>query len=113
MWSGNLDVEAINAADLEGMFRVFETRLDNSDYFVGWIDALASGSALGRGVIHRANYVKKGVDPNPAQTLRIENQQLPDTILGLLPKSVLYKFHATVFQQRRHAFDKHCEISLQ
>lgn len=92
VWSGNLDVKAVNIPDLAAMIRVFEECLDRSDYLVGWIDGFASGSALGRGVVHQANYLEPGVDPNPAQTLRTENQQLPDTILGLLPKSILYKF---------------------
>lgn len=91
VWSGMLDVEAINARSLEEMFRIFEERLPESDYLVGWIDAFASGRSLGRGVVHQANYLAEGIDPNPAQTLRPENQALPETILGLFPKSILWK----------------------
>ncbi len=92
VYSGYLRVEAINVPSLERMIRVFEERLDRADYLVGWIDAFGSGKEIGRGVIHQADYLKPGEDVNPAQTLRIENQQLPDTIMGLFPKSILWKF---------------------
>lgn len=92
VWSGMLEVEGITARSLGEMFRVFEERLDGADYLVGWIDAFTGGKALGRGVIHQANYLGPGVDPNPAQTLRPENQALPDTILGIVPKGILWKF---------------------
>ncbi len=90
--SGLLDVVAINVKSLREMVRVFEERVDHVDYLVGWIDAFATGRGLGRGVVHEAHYLKPGEDQNPAQTLRIEHQQLPDTILGLLPKSTLWRF---------------------
>ncbi len=89
--SGLLDVEPINVRSLEEMFDVFERRVPFADYLVGWIDAFASGAERGRGVIHQANYLKEGDDDAPAQTLRIEHQELPDTIGGILPKSVLWK----------------------
>lgn len=92
VYSGLLDVEPINVGSLDEMIEVFERELDSSDYLVGWIDAFATGRHLGRGQIHKANYLPPGEDPNPAQTLRLENQQLPDTILGLLPKSILWRF---------------------
>ncbi len=92
VYSGFVEVEAINASSLDRMFEVFEERRHDADYLVGWIDAFATGKSLGRGQIHEANYLPPGEDPNPAQTLRIDNQQLPDTIFGLLPKSTLWRF---------------------
>lgn len=92
VYSGLLRVEAINTSSLAEMIDVFEARRENADYLVGWIDAFARGKALGRGIIHEANYLAPGDDPKPAQTLRIENQQLPETILGILPKSILWRF---------------------
>jgi FAD/FMN-containing dehydrogenase len=84
------------------MFDVFEERLGNAgspdypaypDYLVGWVDCFARGDSLGRGQIHQANYLLPGEDPVPAQTLRVENQELPDTFfLGLLPKSIMWRF---------------------
>jgi len=92
VYSGLLRVEAISVPSLEEMFRVFEERLDRADYLVGWIDTFGKGKSLGRGEIHHADYIPPGVDQNPTQTLRIENQELPDTILGIFPKSILWVF---------------------
>jgi FAD/FMN-containing dehydrogenase len=92
VYSGMLEVKAFNVPSLDAMIAFFEANRGDADYLVGWIDAFGAGSGLGRGVVHRADYLKPGDDPNAAQTLRIENQQLPDTIFGLLPKSTLWKF---------------------
>lgn len=90
--SGLLRVEAINTGSLAEMIDVFEKRRDEADYLVGWIDAFARGGRLGRGVVHQANDLAEGEDPKPAQTLRLEHQQLPDTLMGFLPKSILWRF---------------------
>ncbi|MBS1910396.1 MAG: FAD-binding oxidoreductase [Bacteroidetes bacterium] len=91
IYSGLLNVEAITARSLDHMVEIFEQRTAGADYLVGWIDALAGGSHVGRGVIHAANYLAEGADPHPERTLRVESQQLPDRILGILPKSMLWR----------------------
>jgi FAD/FMN-containing dehydrogenase len=90
--SGLLRVEPISVPNLSAMFRAFEERQGRSDYLVGWVDCFAHGAGLGRGLIHQANYLAPGEDPNPAQTLRAENQSLPDTLFGVVPKGVLWRF---------------------
>jgi decaprenylphospho-beta-D-ribofuranose 2-oxidase len=92
VYSGLLEVESIVAKDLSELIKLFYERVPESDYLVGWIDAFATGAKLGRAQIHQANYLEQGADPNPAQTLRIENQELPDTIFGLIPKSIVWRF---------------------
>lgn len=92
VYSGQLEVESIVTKDLHGLFESFYERLPQSDYLVGWVDAFAKGAKLGRAQIHQANYLKPGEDPNPAQTLRIENQELPENILGFFPKSIVWLF---------------------
>lgn len=91
VYSGLLNVQAIAVESLDHMRRVFEERMDSADYLVGWIDALARGAHLGRGQIHQADYLAPGDDPVPAQTLRVEAQELPATIAGVLPKSTLWR----------------------
>jgi decaprenylphospho-beta-D-ribofuranose 2-oxidase len=88
--SGFLQVEAVSAPNFAGMFDYFERNVDNADYIVGWVDAFASGKALGRGEIHRADYLHD--DPRATQTLRHDTQHLPENIFGLLPKSILWMF---------------------
>ena len=92
VYSGLLNVTPIGHRNLDHLFQIFEERLPQSDYLVGWIDCFASGDALGRGQIHQANYLKPGEDSAPAQTLRVENQELPDSLFGVVPKSIMWRF---------------------
>jgi FAD/FMN-containing dehydrogenase len=42
--------------------------------------------------MHSANYLAEGEDTNSAHTLNPDTQDLPDTIMGLVPKSIVHKF---------------------
>jgi decaprenylphospho-beta-D-ribofuranose 2-oxidase len=86
--SGLLRVQASAASAIEGMFERFEQHLPDADYLVGWVDCLARGGALGRGLIHAANYLARDEDPLGPSSLQIEQQVLPASILGM-PKSLL------------------------
>jgi FAD/FMN-containing dehydrogenase len=86
--SGLLDVDALPVRTLDEMFDTVESRLGEADYLVGWMDTFARGEELGRGLVHQANYVHD--DRNAAQTLRVVNQELPPTIMGVLPKSLVW-----------------------
>jgi FAD/FMN-containing dehydrogenase len=88
--SGLLEVEAVPATDLADMVGVFEARRDEADYLVGWVDCFARGDRAGRGLVHAARYLAPGEDPAPAQTLRPVHQELPDTLLGMVPKSIMW-----------------------
>jgi decaprenylphospho-beta-D-ribofuranose 2-oxidase len=89
--SGLLQVRAVAAPDLEGMLRLADEAKDDWEYVVGWIDAFATGRRLGRGLLHFARHLDPGEDPAPAQSLRAEIQDLPDTLLGVLPKAVMWR----------------------
>ncbi len=89
--SGLLDVEAIPTRTLDEMIEVFEQRTPVADYLVGWVDGFAQGPALGRGLIHQANYLEPGVDRRAAQTLRPANQALPPNLFGVLPKAMMWR----------------------
>jgi decaprenylphospho-beta-D-ribofuranose 2-oxidase len=86
--SGLLRVRAFSAPSLDGMFDIFEQRLRTADYLVGWVDCLASGRGLGRGLIHDANHLARDEDPFGPESLQIEQQILPSSVLGV-PKSFL------------------------
>jgi decaprenylphospho-beta-D-ribofuranose 2-oxidase len=90
VYSGLLDINVLVAGDLHELFTIYDKHIEGSDYLVGWIDAFASGKQLGRAVVHQANYLKEGEDSRVAQTLRVENQMLPDMILGFFPKSAMW-----------------------
>lgn len=89
--SGLLEVTPSSASDLRSMIDHFEERHHHADYLVGWIDGLAGGGALGRGQVHEARYLEEVEDPAPARTLRAASQQLPDTIFGVIPKSIAWR----------------------
>ncbi len=89
--SGHLKVTPIGVKNWRDLFEKFEQHLPGSDYLVGWVDCFGAGTGAGRGQIHRADYLKPGDDPVPAQTLQIGHQELPDTLFGLFPKSAMWK----------------------
>lgn len=92
VYSGLLDVETTVRAGLGQMIDYFNDHVPDSDYVVGWIDSLASGKSVGRGDVHRANYLSKDADPNPAQTLRLDYQHLGPNLFGIMPRSIMWMF---------------------
>lgn len=94
--SGNLRVRAWAEPNLERVLAATDEEKDN-DYIVGWVDTTAGGSGLGRGQMHSANYLAEGEDMDSAHTLNIDNQDLPDTIMGLVPKSIVHKIMRLAF----------------
>ena len=90
--SGLLNVEPIPVRNFDELFDVFSQRLKKSDYLVGWIDCFASGEDAGRGLVHQANYLCEDEEVDSHQSLRVVNQELPDNILGIVPKSVVWRF---------------------
>jgi len=91
VYSGELDVQAWTEPNLGGILEALEAGKDN-DYNVAWVDCIAGGRGLGRGQMHVADYPALGDDPLAQQTLLVDNQVLPDTFFGLVPKSILWKF---------------------
>lgn len=90
--SGLLEVHAWPVHDLhEHLFFLLE-HAPKHDYIVGWLDTMHGGKSLGRGQIHAANYVHGWDDPNPQETMKLNNQILPPRIFGVFPKSILYLF---------------------
>jgi FAD/FMN-containing dehydrogenase len=88
IYSGDMTITAWTEPNLAGMLTSVDAHKE-SDYVVGWVDAAAGGRSAGRGQIHSARYLKEGEDANPAATLRVEHQDLPARLLGVVPKSAL------------------------
>jgi decaprenylphospho-beta-D-ribofuranose 2-oxidase len=89
--SGELEVRGVSTRSLREMMVYFEEAKEKADYLVGWIDCFAGGDGLGRGLVHHARYLEPGEDPDPEQTLAVAHQELPAKILGLLPKSEVWR----------------------
>lgn len=93
VYSGLVEVRGWSVPNLITHLHDLAENAPQADYTVGWLDALAGGSALGRGQIHIARYLHEGEDPHPYITSQVKNQMLPSTILGV-PKSILHYFMA-------------------
>jgi decaprenylphospho-beta-D-ribofuranose 2-oxidase len=90
--SGLVSVDAWPVQNLSRQLSSLQDGAPKYDYIVGWLDGLAGGKSLGRGQIHAANYVHEGEDPNPQESMKIQNQILPPRIFGVFPKSLLHYF---------------------
>jgi FAD/FMN-containing dehydrogenase len=89
---GRVAVRGFAPRTLAEMIAVFEREKADADYLVGWIDGFASGSALGRGVVHRADYAGPDEDPRALETLAVEAQHLPARFMGVIPRSMMRHF---------------------
>ncbi len=87
--SGRLRVEPIVTESIDDMVDRFEERVPRSDYLVGWVDCMARGDDLGRGLIHQANYLHADEDDD-RDSLHIERQVIGSTIFGL-PRKHLWR----------------------
>jgi FAD/FMN-containing dehydrogenase len=96
--SGLLRVQRHAVSSLDEMLKSIENRSHDADYLVGWLDAFARGPALGRGLVETANYVED--DADAATTLRAAYQDLPDTVLGIVPRSRLWLAMRTMANDR-------------
>lgn len=85
--SGLLEVQPWAVRSLDEAIDLFAARAPHADYLVGWVDCFAKGAALGRGLVHEGRHLRPGEDPNPGASLRVAAQELPDTLLGVLPRS--------------------------
>jgi FAD/FMN-containing dehydrogenase len=92
IYSGMLEVAARPSHDLHEHLMDMLDLAPSFDYVVGWVDALAGGKAVGRGQIHAARYLDEGEDPNPARTMSLKNQVLPNRLFGMIPKAALHHF---------------------
>ena len=90
--SGLVEVRAVAAPDLETMLRLADDAKDQWEYVVGWIDTFAGSSKLGRGLLHFARHLEPGEDPDPRASLRVAVQDLPDTLFGVVPKKMMWRF---------------------
>jgi FAD/FMN-containing dehydrogenase len=89
--SGDLEVRAKSTNTLDEAMVYMEAHRGTSDYLVAWIDCFATGAELGRGLVHDARYLHESEDPDPAATFALSHQELPKNILGVVPKSEVWR----------------------
>jgi FAD/FMN-containing dehydrogenase len=88
--SGRLRVWGIVAKDLEHNLQILEDLRGTADYLVSWLDLHAKGVALGRGLMHRAEQMKPGEDPEGLRFFDAVQQDVPTTLFGVVPKGWLW-----------------------
>jgi len=89
--SGFIEAKAVATPDLGELLQQIDDAKDDWEYVVGWLDAFPGGSKLGRGLLHFARHLSPDEDPDPAASLEPTNQDLPSTLFGVVPKSVLWR----------------------
>lgn len=57
IYSTSLRTHATRVHDIAAMLAAFETHRASADYMIGWIDHMAHGDSLGRGVFEAANHI--------------------------------------------------------
>lgn len=92
IYSGLINVQSYATRNLHETITYFEEHVSEYDYFVGWLDAFPKGRSVGRADIHMARHLAPGEDPAPSQTLRLEHQTLPPTVMGFIPNSIIWWF---------------------
>ena len=88
--SGRLRVWAIVTRDLAANLRLLEDLRGTADYLVGWLDLHATGAALGRGTMHRADLLAPGEDPEGLRYFDPTLQDVPARLFGVVPKGWLW-----------------------
>jgi decaprenylphospho-beta-D-ribofuranose 2-oxidase len=87
--SGDLQVLPLSCRNWDEQFEAFEKYVPIADYQVSWIDCFGRGAGSGRGQFHAAWY---GNEPSECPgSLRQDHQDLPDSIMGLFPKSMVWR----------------------
>ena len=89
--SGLMEVRGVSTHDLAEMMEVFEAEKAGADYLVGWIDCFPGGDRSGRGLVHVGRNLRPGEDPDPGASLDVRAQSLPKNILGVIPKSEVWR----------------------
>lgn len=79
-------------ANLDGFLEQFEAVRKTAMYSVAWIDALASGGNLGRGILETAEYADEGL-PEPGGGTRRVPFDLPEFVLNPLSISAFNELY--------------------
>lgn len=130
IYSGKMRVYPVVARSFQELFDYFEKEYKQSDYLVGWVDAFASGKALGRGQIHKAVNLAPGEDPDFPANCKLERQHLPSNLFYVIPKKWMWmlmkpfsfpfgmrmlnlaKYLASVLFNNRDYFQGHAEYAF-
>jgi FAD/FMN-containing dehydrogenase len=107
--TSEFETETLRLRDLDGFFRITDESLD-WPYAVAWVDCLATGRSLGRGLFNRARHAADG--PLLPHGGRVRAKVPLDAPSALLGPTMIRLFNAAYSRQpagrgvRRVAYDK-------
>jgi FAD/FMN-containing dehydrogenase len=87
--SSDMDTEKIAFGNIAEFFELTAESLDGFEHTVAWVDCLAAGDRLGRGILTRSNHAETGA-------LRVENSNGP-SMPADLPEFVLNRYSIRLF----------------
>ena len=90
--SNAVRVREMRVRDLDHFFELLAEHRDKAMYSVGWIDALARGPRLGRGILEVADPSPEGVEEPPQRPRRVP-VDMPDIFLNRLSIGALNAFY--------------------
>jgi FAD/FMN-containing dehydrogenases len=95
-----MSTEVHRFENLDGFFRLSENSDRDYEYTVAWIDCLATGRSLGRGLFTRANHAPAHPDQRPSRSSR--NLHMPFTPpLSMINRFTLRSFNALYYLRQR------------
>jgi FAD/FMN-containing dehydrogenase len=90
VYAGRLRVWAMPTRDLAENLQRLEDLKEEADYLVGWLDLHGRGMVLGRGLLHRADQLAPGEDPDGSRWLDPAMQDVPARMFGVVPKGWIW-----------------------
>lgn len=101
----HLDCETVRCRNLEEFLDLFGESDRDYEYTVGWLDCLARGASLGRGLLMRANHAGEGcpIRPRPPRRLLSVPAQPPVSLVNGLTLRVFNRlyYHRYLAGRRR------------
>lgn len=95
-----MSTEVHRFENLDGFFRLSENSDRDYEYTVAWIDCLATGRSLGRGLFTRANHAPAHPDQRPTRSSR--HLRVPFTPpLSMINRFTLRSFNALYYLRQR------------
>ncbi|MDX2073871.1 MAG: FAD-binding oxidoreductase [Alphaproteobacteria bacterium] len=103
--STSLRTHAERVDNIEQMVTAFEQNRASADYMIGWIDHMARGERIGRGVFEAASHITMGEGGSPCTGYRMEKPRLSVPCYApsfLLNKYVMAAYNHLRFKRYEH-----------
>ncbi len=97
--SSSLSSTTYSVETLEDMVGAFEEYRDSSDYMVGWIDHMARGEDIGRGIFEAATHIDTESGGAPLSAYKPQKKGL--NVPFFLPSFVLNRYSMAIYNKLR------------